>query len=393
MKSGNQAKSSISIFGFMLYGLLYGAAPAWSAPCSAPSNGQTALEAAGNGIVEGAWCELSTYGLTWSLIQPSGGGNCPNENHLEFGSTGVYDPKTKTAGVLSGPHSGTVGGACYPENIVFLLYDEIRNEWSLENQDITGLPNAGHGYDLTSVDPASGDMYVSTYNSNSLWRRSAAGEWQLIGDNPIIGCNGITCASGTTWDSKRNGYVRFGDSSERGVTLWSKSTGTWSQIAPDSAFGGFNKGYHFWAGYHRSTGQLWLHDGNGSFKHWRLNTDGTVSPLSQPPITLGCCGSNGRLSAYDFRTDRFVVVDPYTNTFFDFDIVSDEWVNLGAKIPMNWNESDIEIFVISIDAYGGLLMYVVAPGTGSDPIAYVYKHTGDPTPLKTPRSPDDLAAE
>ncbi|WP_405240863.1 hypothetical protein [Lentisalinibacter orientalis] len=295
--------------------------------------------------------------------------------------------------MATGPHSGTVTGGCYPENYVLIKYDEGSNSWSLEDQTTTGLPNGGHGYDLTSIDPTTGDVYVSVYNSNGLWRRNGIdGSWTKVGDNPIISCNAQTCASGSTWDIRRNGYLRFGDSSESGVTIWRKDEANWSQLAPASEFGGFNAGYHFWAGYHRTSGIVWLHDGNGSSKHWRLNANDSIEALRPPPISLGCCGNNGRFTTYDFRTDRFVVADPYTNRFYDYDVEDDVWTSLGTKVPLNQSGAP-EAFVAPIDAHGGVIMYVVGRGTGNDPKVYVYKHAGAEAPEQsTPEAPKDFGA-
>jgi len=347
----------------------------------------------------GTWAELSTNGLTWDLIQPSGGGKCSTENHLEYGATGVYDVINKKIGILTGPHTGTAAGTCSPENIVFLLYDETNNSWSLENQNITGLPKGGHGYDLTALDPATGDMYVSLYNSNGFWRRRANGTWQSLGNNPLTFCEGVTCASGSTWDPNRNGYIRFGDSSEQGVTLWNKSTGTWTQLASHNAFGAFGGGFHFWADLHPPTGLIWLHDANGVSKHWKLNTNNTVTALATPPLSLGCCGGSGRLSTYDFRTQKFVVANPFNNAMYEYDIVSDSWRSLGSNlVPFNhtFDTSNVEAFVTPINAYGGLIMYVVGRGSGADPKVFLYKHdsggTPQPTDTQAPSTPTNLAA-
>jgi hypothetical protein len=359
------------------------------------TGGSTYLESAALGVASGQYCVLSMGGLTSELVTPAGTGNCPNESHLEYAHAGAYDPVNRRIGVASGPHTGTVTGECGQENYVFLLYDEATNMWSLEDQSKTGFSSSGHGYDLTAVDPTTGDFYVSAYNTESLWRRNANGSWQSLTGPTSMSCTSATCASGATWDTNRRGYIRFGDGQEDGVWLYSKASGSWSKLTDDSAFGGFNTGYHYTADFHPSTGLVWLQDGNGSSKHWKLNPNNTVTALHAAPMNLGCCGSGGALSAYDGRTQKFVVVNPFSNAMYEFDIVNDAWSSVGAPVPLNnADSSDVEGFVVSLPRYE-VIMYVMARGGGGHgtPQAFLYKTGSSAVKIVTPMAPTEFRAQ
>jgi hypothetical protein len=253
-----------------------------------------------------------------------------------------------------------------------LEYDEASNAWSY----CTNPYNSpiGHGYDHDVVDPATGDHYWRAYGATSAVKRYYrwnGSNWTEIANNPCENADEIT--AGMAWDSNRGGIIAHSDSG--GVAFWSKSTNTWTCLVKPLPGISTSNGYHYLAEFNPSNNLVWLQDHNGSNLHWRLNTINTVTSLATPPTTLGCCGSNGRLTAYDSRTKKFIVADPFNNTWWEYDIATDSWIAFPNSLPLDngkYDQSNVEGFVTVIPAYGTIL-YVMARGTGT-PQAYLYKH-------------------
>ncbi len=321
--------------------------------CVPAGAGNSALRAASDALAEGASCTLSTQGLTWNLIVAT---EVPNEHVLEYGSQAIYDAVRKKVRYLGGPHSGRM--KC-------LEYDEATNQWSE-----CPLPDGvtyGHGWDHNTVDPATGDHYILRYLTNS-FRRWDGARWNAIADDDRCLLGQMEPAIGLTWDSRRGALVNFSDSG--GVCLWTKATNSWRSLgnAP-----GVSASYHFIARFHPPSGLIWLTDGNnGSRNHWKVDTNDRITALSPAPLDLGCCGSNGVLSTYDYRSGKMIVVHPSSNRWFQYDIVNDSWQQFENPLKLSDDEG-IEGIVTPIESYGTIL-YVMSRGTGETPQAFLYKH-------------------
>lgn len=322
-----------------------------------PAAGGSYLENAAANLAPGAWTQLSGMnGLTWALIEANSLGG-PNENMVEFGHKGVYDPVRKKIRFWGGPHASGSQSAT-------IEYDVATNTWAR----VTNSPFAGgaHGYDLNAMNPTTGEHFIRHYLSTagSRWNGTTWSTW-----TPDPG-NGNYW--GLDWSPTRNGILAFSEQS--GVRFWNGST--WSAIATVT---GRTVGFHFVVVAHKTNGTAWIQDGNGSTVNWRLNADNTITrldTLAAPPITLGSSGSNGRFSVYDYRTGRFVVANPFGSAFYDFDLATNTWTSLGNKAPLNCPDlSNVEGFVTAIPDFGGVILYFMASGTNGTPRAYLYKHS------------------
>jgi hypothetical protein len=122
---------------------------------------------------------------------------------------------------------------------------------------------------------------------------------------------------------------------------------------------------------------VWIQDGNGSSNHWRLDASGAITKLTQAPLNLGCCGSGGVLSTYDYYSEKMIVADPFGNRWYEYDIVTDRWRSFANSLPLDASQHDasnVEGFVTPISSYG-VILYVMGRGTGASPQAFLYRHT------------------
>jgi hypothetical protein len=246
-----------------------------------------------------------------------------------------------------------------------LEYAESTNAWSICSKP-SGIAD-GHGYDHNAVDPATGFHYIRQYLVNqywvwngSTWAQIARNSCEPPADEPAVGL---------TWSTRLGGLVSFSDSS--GVCLWRKSTNTWSSLGKPQ---GIQGSYHFVVEDNPAAGMVWIQDGNDTSNHWRIDGAGKISQLATPPVTLGCCGKNGRFSAYDDASEKFIVAA--ANEWYEYDIVADSWKKLPLLLPLYDSQiraGTFEGFVTTITRHR-VLMYVVARETGESPVAYIYKH-------------------
>lgn len=315
--------------------------------CPTPSGGESVLAAAATGIAPASYCQIGMGGLRWGLVHAP---PIAAESHLEYGSTGVYDARRKRVRYFGGPHTGLM--QC-------LEYDEASNEW-YHCDNPRGVWD-GHGYDHNTIDPATGDHYIRRYNQNDfyVWDGTA---WSMVA-RPSGDCDpGMEPAYGIAWDSARNGLVTM---HQFGSCFWSRASGTW-RLDGDLS-GDTTASYHQAAEHHEALGVTWLQDGNGSVRHFK-NDRGTVTRLRDAPMGIGCCGSGGYFSAYDARTERFIVVPIDGGLWWEYDIAADVWTSFANELP-----TDDEGVVVTLAPYDALL-FVFERGEGNDPEAFVYKH-------------------
>ncbi len=296
--------------------------------------------------------------FNWALIRDPAGS--ANSNVLEYAAKGVYEPGRKKIRFLGGADPGWT--QC-------LVYDEASNAWSTCPKPFNSVDS--HVWDAEDIDPVTENVYTNNPRTNDYYEWNGS-TWNSIRRDDQCGSASQPTPS-LTWDSRRNGLIIFADS-PTGVCLWDKASNTWRSLGNPRASGP----YQHMARFHPASGLVWLVDGNGTSRHWKLGTDNSITALPAPPsgVTFGCCGANGRFISYDYRTQRFVHAHPYTNEFWDYDIVTDTWTRKGVRVPLNlgFDTSNVEGFATSISAYGGVILYVVARGTGYDPVAYLYKH-------------------
>jgi hypothetical protein len=294
-------------------------------------------------------------GLTWSLINdPQHSGH-----FLEYGSKGIYDPVRRKVRYHGGADPGY--SQC-------LEYDEATNQWSWCQNAHRAYTD--HGWDNNAVDPSTGEHYVFESRTTN-FRRWNGSAWSSIANDTQCLAPLREPMVGLTWDSDRGGLIQFTDS---GVCFWNKSTNTWTYLGQAP---GVTASYHFTARHHPKARLVWLQDGNnGSRNHWKLDLNGQITKLRAAPLDLGCCGAGGVLSTYDYGSEKFIVADPFANRWFEYDIVTDTWRQFTTSLPLDngkYDTSNVEGIVVPISTYG-VILYVMARGTGSAPQAFLYKH-------------------
>lgn len=330
------------------------------------TGGATYLEAAANGIIPGDYCVLSMTGMNFSLIQaPDGGGNV-----LEFANKGVYDAVNKEIRYVgtedTTPTTANIG-------VKHLKYVLSTNTWSSTTTPYGD--DQSHTWDVNAIDPATGCSYVIKPRSTEAYRWCGS-SWASLPTNSAFSGEIPAC----TWDSTRGGLLCWGERNT-GLQLWTPGSGnslpgSWSTIVAGSSCTG--QCTDFAIAYAANTSWVYLSGGtNAPTTYRRYSPTGTMTTHSSPSsIALKCCGSGGRLTAYDYRTGKVVVADPFGQRIWQLDVAANTWTDKGAVGPP-LNESftgNVHGIVVPISDFGGVLMYVMYRGTSSAPSAYLYKH-------------------
>ena len=85
-------------------------------------------------------------------------------------------------------------------------------------------------------------------------------------------------------------------------------------------------------------------------------------------------------STYCFESDRLLIVNPRSNNMRSFNPLTRLWrqfVPSNGAIPMNRPTGGLDCFAVSLEELGCIL-YIVGQGNGSNPKAYLYRHTTAP---------------
>src|SRR5262249_43509468 len=114
----------------------------------------------------------------------------------------------------------------------FMMYSESTNTWSYGPYPPVGCqsgtptnPCFAHGYDHSTVDPATGDFYYRHYNSTKVYRYRG-GSWAAIAP---IALSSIQCCGALEYFPDM-GRLIFVDG-DWGVMAYNPSTDSWSRVA------------------------------------------------------------------------------------------------------------------------------------------------------------------
>lgn len=329
------------------------------------TGGTTYLESAALGIVPGDYCVLSMTGLNYALIEaPDGGGNV-----LEFANKGIYDAVRKEIRYVGTEDTTPTSGT----GVKHLVYTLSNNTWTTATTPFTD--DQSHTWDVNAVDPASGCSYVVKPRTTEAYRWCGS-SWAALPTNSAFSGEIPAC----TWDVTRGGLLCWGERNT-GLQLWTPGAsnslpGSWSEIYTIGSCSG--QCTDFAIAYDAATSWVYLSGGTStSTTYRRYSPGGTMTSHSSPSsIALKCCGSGGQLTAYDYRTGKVVVADPFGMNKWDLDIANNTWRSLGAVGPP-LNESftgNVHGIVVSVSDFGGVLLYLMYRGTSTAPSAYLYKH-------------------
>lgn len=266
-------------------------------------------------LAAGDWAELtSVTGIVGSLVAGSG----PNSTLASGAHTIEWDDTRSLARGAFKDHGFPVAG--FRE----LAYRESTNEWTFE-QDFDTTVN-GHAYDHNAMDPDTGILYhrVAAGNATSdIWSCPPGGSWSLLTSWTPLGfinvALGVCCWTGsfTGVTGKALMVYQCGDVGE--IQVYDITADVWR--TPVTGFDAIASQHGFME-YSRGHNVAVLGGGNDNpLRVWRLNSNGTVTNLSDAPWRLGPVGAlpNPNLICEDPATGNFILVNGTSRDVYELD--------------------------------------------------------------------------
>lgn len=325
-------------------------------PAVVTDNSFLATQAAA--LSSNTWADISAGmgGLTWANFKsPSGEDN----STLDFANNALHNPIAKKIGFLGGAHPGQNN---------FLEYDIATNLWA--NQTPQQVLSLCHAWDNQTVDFATGDYYWYAKTTGTFFKfTSLTRTWSQIATNSGMASEETI---GLCWDETRQGLISWNDTT--GCDFWPKGSGSWTNIGTPSGLAG---SFDMTAHYNRSTGDIWLGDGNNSPNQlWKLSQAGAFTKMAATPVSVECAGSAGNLSCYCSAAGKFWWINPRTgvNQMRSYSFAGDTWTTItpsNGAIALN-DSSAVSSFVCDVASYG-ILLFIVGTSTGNAPHAVIYK--------------------
>ena len=271
----------------------------------------------------GTWAGFTAGNFDLALVDAGGG-----HSILEFASRGHWDPVHKKIQFWG---MGHIAGQA------LITYDDATNTWTKDTTQAN--PNTfGHGYQHLALNPANGDLYLRFYNSGTIKRKPYGQPWQDVA--PFDNSVNNQVAGALEWVPQLNsgaGGLAFADTG--GVRFSNAVVSSWgSQINGASG------------PYHQNgvaiNGAFYFGGGNGSAAFWRLNANGTVTDITDPPVKFGVTAMD--LIPHPNGIDALLVGPGTAGNAYRYNAVSDTWTLLG---PHQLNSGDWWVG-ITVPEYG-----------------------------------------
>ena len=246
----------------------------------------------------------------------------------------------------------------------FYAYHDCANEWQQlpdipTNQGTPAAGNIGHQYDHSALDEERGLFFHAPYNAKALYVYDIeVGEWS-VRDQPA------EVQAPITYDITQGieFFPAYGNqviwyTSAWGIFAFDPATDAWSSVA--SPVG--TDTYHELARIVPAHDAVLLGGGNDSTDLFRLDADGSVTPIAAAPTALGIHSSGGFLAAPGGAAMLLLGAD---GTLFTYDVPSDAWTEHSiAPVPLQ----DGNQVLVALDTHGVVLLVSYDQG------AWLYRH-------------------
>jgi len=300
----------------------------------------------------GQWADFTTGNFNFALIDAGGG-----HSILEFAARGHWDPVHKKIQFWGMGHVTNQG---------LITYDDATNTW-LRDPDTGGLiPNQntfGHGYQHLALNPATGDLYQRTYDSGIISKKPYGQPWQTVA--PFDNSVNNQVAGALEWVPQLNGGaggLAFADTG--GVRISNSTVSSWgSQI--NAASGAYqNEGVAI-------NGAFYFGGGANSAAFWRLNANGTITDVADPPVAeLGI--THNDLVPHPNGIDALLVGPGAAGGHvYRYNATADTWTDLGPHQLTTGSELDWWVG-ITVPEYG-VIVWLCETISTSEPFIRVYK--------------------
>ncbi|MFO1217470.1 MAG: hypothetical protein U1E89_03695 [Burkholderiaceae bacterium] len=314
------------------------------------------------------------YDLLVSCMSPPTG-DCA-DNILNYADKGLWNPNTREIHYIGQGHGG--------RELKFITYNDASGKWTREAKPewdcspAQGCYSLVHGYEATTLDPATGNIYARKFNSTAVykWTRSSKTWTQLpAAPNPAV-------AVALQYFPEMGGVVLVGGGE---VHFYSESQAKWTTLATGLAMGP----YHNVASYNALYKAVILGGGNDSSSLYKLTSSGALGVIAAAPAAVAVGTS---LFTVDPASGKHLLFS-VSGGFFEYDVVSNRWNTLstsGVPILRSGSYAVDDRVAIAISTYG-LIAFLVFDGSDSTKM-YLYRHAPggsaappDTTPPSVPK--------
>jgi hypothetical protein len=329
------------------------------------------MGSAASAMQAGEWRVLNrggdASGYNNSLLQ-SCGSDCA-DNILNFSAKGLWNPATREIHFIGKGHM---------REAKHIVYSEATNRWALEPLPAWagGQYGLGHGYEHTTIDPATGRIYARPFNSTAFyrWDRSTK-QWSSMpaGPNPAV-------AAALEWFPDMNAVLYVGGGE---IHAYSETTGNWRVLATGQTMGG----YHNVASYNPVHKVAIVGGGNDSRVLYKVTANGAVSRIADAPAGVGILSG---LLTTDPASGKVLLLSS-GGGLFEYDVPTNRWSTLSSSIPIWAPDSNKIIYrvAIPISTYG-VIAFLTHYWSDSTSQVHLYKHSpgsGTPTDTTPPAAP------
>ena len=297
------------------------------------ASGTSALRTLALSMTSGEWRQLSAGGL--GLFTGQGG----SSGLLTGYSTKfVRDPLTQKMYYIGCDHGA-------PD--AFVQYDEAANAWSLAASFVPWGINRGtdtdHGYDHIAFDNLHGKLYRRVHARTSVMRWEGGTTWTAIDYSGTVNYTATTAGVTFFPDLGPNGSIvvyQSNGSAPKGIVFGIDPV----TLARTTYANGFSPmaELHGFAHYSPQRRCVVFGGGNGSYKIWRLDANGSVSALTDVPGTLTAPGAG---------YPHTLPVNNPANGNFLFMNTSSRWYELNPTGTGTWTARGGTVSILSSQVF------------------------------------------
>jgi hypothetical protein len=327
----------------------------------------------------GEWRVLSQGGDAsgWGKTLLETGG----DTILNYADKGLWNPNTREMHFLGKGANGTL--------FKFITFTESTNKWVQEPKPYWDCsPSSsclGHGYEHSTIDPATGNIFWRPYNSAVIykWTR-ATRSWAPLpsGPNPTI-------AVSIQYFPELGGFVLVGAGQ---IHLFRESSNKWVQVASGLSMGE----YHTVASYN-PVQHIIVFGGGGSRNLYKLDSALKVTAIQSAPVNVGIQSS---VFTVDPASGRHLLYGS-AGGFYQYDVNTNTWTTVNAggmpsTFPAPDSNKSLFRIAVPISSYGVIAFLTDYYATDSHARVFIYKHApGSVTPLDTtaPSAPTLLTVQ
>lgn len=313
----------------------------------------TVLGKAAASLKPGEWVELPTIGHTRAMLKVG------NHNIYQYTHEACWDPKTRQVFFLGQGHYS---------DLKFIRYTDDDNTWRefptppwWSRDEKRGFGPIGHAYDNNALDPVGGYFFHQQYGTQTVHRYDIAKDtWDKLPAVPKnLGQGGHSSA--LEWFPELGGLARI---SGHIVSVFPGGPGKeneWRLVSNKKVPLGE---LHYFAEYNPVHKVMIFGGGNKSNAIYKVDKDGAVTALKEPPIR-SLSNTHTYIITADPVSGDYLVVSHPDKKFFAYDVVRDSWKELPDQFP----EYGSLVVATPINTYG-VIMYCSQKSAK----VYLYKH-------------------